>query len=154
MIIRSENDIYIYFETIEQLEPRKILDVGMLLKRVGCVAKKAMDREVPENAKLDGVDLFPKVNFPVWKQVYNDIFDEDEFLTFGKEKDYDLAVVLGMEKLQKKISFSKLTKVIKDCARYCLTDALPDVWEIDVRNVKINDLHVEQDTYYLIDFGA
>lgn len=154
MIIRNENDIYIYFETITQLEPQKILDVGMFLKRVGSVARKAMDGEVPEEIKLDGVDLFPEVDFPVWKQVYSEIFDKEEFLSSDKTRAYDLAVALGTEEMQKRNPFSELAEVIKDSACYLLTDARPDTWGREVRNAQINDLHVEQDTYYLINFGA
>ena len=58
MILKNENDIYIYFETIAQLEPKTILDVGMFLKRIGSVSRKAMDGGVPEDVRLDGVDFF------------------------------------------------------------------------------------------------
>lgn len=76
MIIRNENDIYIYFEVITQLEPRKILDIGMFLKRIGSVARKVMDEELSEELVLDGVDLFPEIDFPVWKDTDTSGFGE------------------------------------------------------------------------------
>ena len=59
----TENDIYLYFETVQQLEPQRVLDIGMLLKRAGSVSRKAMNREVVEGIQLDGVDFFPEMNF-------------------------------------------------------------------------------------------
>ena len=53
MILKNENDIYLYFETIEQLEPKHILDVGMFLKRIGSVSRKVMDREVLADIRLE-----------------------------------------------------------------------------------------------------
>ena len=67
MILKNENDIYMYFETIEQLAPQRVLDIGMFLKRIGSVSRKVMDREVPAEVCLDGIDLFPQFQFPVWR---------------------------------------------------------------------------------------
>ncbi len=62
MILKNENDIYMYFETIEQLAPQRVLDIGMFLKRIGSVSRKVMDREVPAEVCLDGID-FPNFSF-------------------------------------------------------------------------------------------
>ena len=97
MILKNENDIYIFFEAIEQLEPGRVLDVGMFLKRIGCVSRKAMNREVPEETQLDGVDFFPETNFPVWDGIYDSVLDVDGFAAKGTPDLYGLAVVLGTE---------------------------------------------------------
>lgn len=154
MIMKNENDIYIYFETISQLEPKKILDVGMVLKRVGSIARKVMDGEVPENVQLDGINIFQEVDFPVWKQVYNNIYRKEEFLTDSKDREYDLIIMLGMEKLLEKISFEELRIIIMNGTRFLLTDTLFDEWKINNKNVKVNDLFVEEDLYYLIEIGV
>ena len=154
MIMKNENDIYIYFETISQLEPKKILDVGMVLKRVGSIARKVMDGEVPENVQLDGINIFQEVDFPVWKQVYNNIYRKEEFLTDSKDREYDLIIMLGMEKLLEKISFEELRIIIMNGTRFLLTDTLFDEWKINNNNVKVNDLFVEEDLYYLIEIGV
>ena len=154
MSMKDENDVYIYFETISQLEPKKILDVGMVLKRVGSIARKVMDGEVPENVQLDGINIFQEVDFPVWKQVYNNIYRKEEFLTDSKDREYDLIIMLGMEKLLEKISFEELRIIIMNGTRFLLTDTLFDEWKINNNNVKVNDLFVEEDLYYLIEIGV
>ena len=42
----KKNDIYIFFETMKQLEPHSILDIGMFFKRIGAVSRNAMDEEI------------------------------------------------------------------------------------------------------------
>ena len=42
MILKNENSIYMFYEAIEQLEPEKILDVGMFLKRTGADRKSVV----------------------------------------------------------------------------------------------------------------
>ena len=153
MIIRNENDIYIYFEVITQLEPRKILDIGMFLKRIGSVARKVMDEELSEEIVLDGVDLFPEIDFPVWKHIYNKIYIVKDFLSISKEQNYNLAMLLGGKEIQIHQDLAKLIKVMSKHVRYLLTDILFDSLEIEICANNIYDLHVENDTYYLIDFG-
>ena len=65
MILKNENSIYMFYEAIEQLEPEKILDVGMFLKRTGAVSRKVMSRDIPEDRQLTGIDFFPELTFPV-----------------------------------------------------------------------------------------
>ena len=72
MIIMNKNDIDIYFITIEQLEPKNILDIGMFLKRTGIII-----RTIPESVQLDSIDLFPEVDLLVWNQLYDNIYDKE-----------------------------------------------------------------------------
>ena len=73
MILKNENSIYMFYEAIEQLEPEKILDVGMFLKRTGAVSRKVMSRDIPEDRQLTGIDFFPELTFPVWNMIYDQI---------------------------------------------------------------------------------
>ncbi len=45
----KENDLFVFFEIIEQLEPEKALDIDLLLKRAGCVCRKAFNCEFSED---------------------------------------------------------------------------------------------------------
>lgn len=153
MILKNENDIYIFFEIIGQLKPQRILDVGMFLKRVGSISRKIMNQEVPEAVKLDGVDFYSEINFPVWKNIYNRIIDAEEFGKKEEGSKYELAVLLGIKELQKKMPVEKIMEKIKASARYILIDEMVDKWQAQYPQVKVIDLKVEQNIYFLIDFG-
>ena len=147
MILKNENDIYLYFETIEQLEPKHILDVGMFLKRIGSVSRKVMDREVLADIRLDGIDFFPEKKFAVWECIYDSIIDAVSFLKDRREESYDLAVFLGTETLTQKPGFAETAEKAAKCVRYLLADeALP--------KSRIKELNLEGKLYFLFDFGA
>lgn len=152
MILKNENDIYIYFETLEQLEPKAVLDIGMFLKRVGSVSRKTMDRGVPEDVGLDGVDFYPEADFPVWKTIYNSIIGKSLFL---KKKDllrYDLAIFLGAEEILKNEEDAlQMLEKIGQSANYLLTDLKKEQWSLYWPKARGIDLNVEKDAYFLLD---
>ena len=154
MIIKNENSIYIFYEMIEQLEPASILDVGMFLKRVGSVSRKIMGREVPENVKLDGVDFFPQTSFPIWNTIYDQMKTAEEYFCAGDDKRYDLVTVLGISELQKEISLTEIIERTAEVSKYVLTDRLETEWCAHKRFVRAVDIKVEDDIFYLIEFGA
>ena len=151
MILKNENDIYIYYETIEQLEPERVLDIGMFLKRTGSVSRKVMNREVPKEIWLDGVDFFPETHFLVWNNIYNRIVSPDRFLREAPNVVYGLAVLLGVEEIVSNACFLRIMKKLPECARYLLTNRVLDVEKMNWPGVKIIDLHVEQDAYFLVE---
>lgn len=153
MIIKNENSIYIFFQMIEQIKPQSVLDMGMFLKRVGSVSRKIMGCEVPAFVQLDGIDFFPEVSFPIWNRIYNQILPADRYFETEQEKRYDLAIVLGAEELQKKRC---LQEIIKRAAlsHYVLTDKMASEWNAQDKLVRVTDMTVEEDTYFLLEFGA
>ena len=153
MILKNENDIYIYFEVIEQLEPRRILDIGMFLKRIGGISRKAMNREVPEDIQLDGVDFYPEIDFPVWHHMYNNIYDVDSFLKNDRKAPYELAVILGAETFYQDSACSLMMLKLSECVRYVLVNQISEEWKHQVSVFRTIDLQVEGDCYYLLDLG-
>lgn len=151
MIITNENDGYIFFEIIKRLEAMSILDVGMFLKRIGAVSRCAMNEEVPKEAFLAGVDFFPETDFPVWKNVYQQIISKDEFLECVKRQQYDLAVILGTEELSECMELSGIIRNVSCQTRYVLTDGLLEEWKRKIPDLRIIDVSVENDRYYLLD---
>lgn len=163
MILKNENDLYIYFETIEQLEPQKILDIGMFLKRIGSVSRKVMNREVPQAISLDGVDFFPGTDFLAWKNIYDHRMDADCFFNQvmeyagrkqGVSKEYDLAVMLGINDLCQQTGFGSIINKLPEYTRYLLADQIIDEWKSKWQEAEIINLQVEEDIYFLLDFGA
>lgn len=153
MILTNQNDIYIFFEVIRQIEPKSILDIGMFLKRAGSVSRKAMDGEVAEDIRLDGIDFFREIDFPVWKNIYNRIIDYQVFLAEDEKQTYDLVILLGADALRQIISLKEIARKATELSRYVLTDKFADVWVMQHADAKVIDLKVEEDTYFLIDFG-
>lgn len=150
MILKDENMLYIYFEAMEQIEPKRVLDIGMLLKRFGCVSRRAMNREVPETIGLTGIDFFPKTRFPVWENVYNKILDAEEFMGSDLAEEYELTVLLGTEAFMTEALWTEFAEKLWGHTRYILTDCLPEQWSASVR---FRDLKVENDSYFLIEPG-
>ena len=154
MILKNENDIYLYFETIEQLEPKHILDVGMFLKRIGSVSRKAMDREVLPDIRLDGIDFFPEKKFAVWESIYDSITDAMAFLESRRQEKYDLAFFLGIEALRRKQGFAETAEKAAKCVRYLLADQNLKQWNETLPKSRIKELNLEGKLYFLYDFGA
>ena len=154
MILKNENDIYIYFEAIEQLEPQKVLDIGMFLKRIGGVSRKAMNRRVPANTDLDGIDLFCDIKLPIWETIYDSVMTAEAFLEDPEEERYDLAVFLGAEEAAEKLPLLKMAEALYARAKYVLLDGLSDVWKSCWKDVSTRDINLEENHYYLLNFGA
>lgn len=153
MILKNENDIYIFFETIGQLEPRSVLDIGMFLKRIGSVSRKVMNREAPKELQLDGVDAFPEIQFPVWDRIYDHRFDWESFCQGRVSGTYDLSVVLGLEGLRAKADIAHIMEWAAGCAAYVLADRAAEQWIKLPSAWKVMDLQVEEDLYFLLDMG-
>lgn len=147
----KENDLYMYFELIEQLEPESVLDAGLFLKRAGCVCRKAMNREIPEQIRLDGIDLTCDTNFSATKNIYHNILDIRTFLKYSSARQYDCSILTGIEHLNLRSFASSLLEKIQICSRYALTSYRFEAWARP--QYKVIDLHVENDRYYLFDFG-
>lgn len=151
MILKNENDIYMYYEAIEQLEPRSILDVGMFLKRIGSVSRKVMGRGVPEDVLLEGVDFFSEISLPVWNQIYDHVTEAPAFLEEKREKTYDLAFLLGAEALDRKADAVLVAKQTMASATYVLTDRVGKPLKDLQKELRIIDLNLEGRPYFLLD---
>lgn len=154
MILRNENSIYMFYEIVEQLEPASILDMGMFLKRAGSVSRKIMDREVPKEVVLDGVDFFPEVSFPIWNTIYNGIETAEEYFGRMDSKRYDLATVFGIEELKKKIPLADIAERAAKASKYVLVDQWLLEWSGQKGFIRAVDIKVEEDIYFLMEFGA
>lgn len=150
MRIRKQNDIYIFFETIEKAEPGSILDAGMFLKRVGSISRQMMNREVSGDVCMDGIEFFPETTFPVWENLYDHIYSWEEFLQRQKENQYELGIILGIDDLRQEVN-GELIPVMKNCCQYLLLDGLTEE-EIElIDNKNIRNIKIEGDVYYFID---
>lgn len=62
MILNNQNDMYLYFQMINELQPDSVLDAGMFLKRAGSVSRQMMGCGISEDVRLDGIDFSRSFN--------------------------------------------------------------------------------------------
>ncbi len=151
MRIKNENDMFIYFEVIKELEPKNILDAGMFLKRIGNVSRQVMNQKIPKEICLDGIDFFPEVCFPVWKNVYDRIITPQDFMTGCGSEKYCLGIVLGSDGLEKDSDLENVFKKMGSCCEYLFYDCQMVSFMKDVRDKMVRDIRIGQDIYYFMD---
>ncbi|MDD3240439.1 MAG: hypothetical protein PHW47_10255, partial [Lachnospira sp.] len=114
------NDIYIFFEIIKQIEPKRIIDIGMFLKRIGNISRQTANEEIARDVQLDAVDFLENLSVPVYEKVYNSIYNEFTFLK--SEQTYELAVMLRPEMIMTEEQENFLWNYLKGKVAYVLTD--------------------------------
>lgn len=113
-MITDKDVMYIYSEVINQMEPKKILDVGMFYKAIGAVSRRILEMEVPEDCYITGVETDSISGLNVYEAIYDEIVSADNvdaFLAKCGNDEYKIAVFLSdmipeesKEKLLKKVS--------------------------------------------------
>lgn len=151
MRIKNKNDIFAYFEIIQELEPKTILDAGMFLKRIGSVTRQIMNQEVPQEICLNGIDFFPEISFAVWDNIYDRIYTWQDFLDECKGNQYELGIILGSDALLERIDIAELFQVMGDCCGYFLLDYLAVKNIKDIESFRVREIKIEGDVYYFID---
>ena len=117
-MITDKDVMYIYSEVINQMEPRKILDVGMFYKAIGAVSRRILEMEVPEDCYITGVET----DSISWLNVYETIYDEivladdiDALLAKCGHDEYKVAVFLSdmIPEESKEVLLKKASKMSK-----------------------------------------
>ena len=117
----NQNDIYLYFETIRQLQAKSVLDIGLTLKRCGAICRQVADSAIDPSVYLCGIDLDPETTPPVYQRLYQELLSPEEFMQKGTADDhYDLAVLLNLPK--EVLADQALLVYIKEHAAYLLSD--------------------------------
>lgn len=128
MIQKDVDSIVTYFDVANELEAVNILDVGMFLKRAGCLSRMALGRRLDEDVKLTGVDILPKVQLPAWNHVYDSVLDVESFLKSEDDIYYDLAFLLGAPGIMQHIPWKELTSKLAKCAKIVVSDCMLEDW--------------------------
>lgn len=147
----KQNDIFVFYEIINDIKPEKVLDVGMFLKCVGSVSRKAMSTEIDEKIWLTGIDLMPVIQFPVLRSIYDEIYTIQEFIC--KEESitkYDLGIYLKVENrklLGKEMKI--MDKILSKCCYFFSNDR--DLLKVYEKKVKDTiTVNVENNEYYIL----
>lgn len=150
-ILKDCNDLFTYYEVINQMEAKCILDVGMFLKRVGSLTRNTVGECLPENAFLFGVDFAPEKEFPVWKHIYNRIQKISDFLEEPSDMIYEIGVFLGMKGLLQENVLKELINKVRDSVEYVLIDDTVEEWRAMGNYEGKVSFVVEGKNYYLLD---
>lgn len=120
-LLINQNDIYLYFETIRQLQAKSVLDIGLTLKRCGAISRQVADSAIDPAVHLCGIDLDPETTTPVYQCLYQELLSPEEFIQKGTAQDhYDLAVLLNLP--EEILADQKLLRCIHDHASFLLSD--------------------------------
>lgn len=159
--ITNQNDMYLYFEVIDRIEPNSILDIGMFLKRIGAISRQVMDKSINETVLLDGIDFMPDINIPVYSEIYNhycslqkwlDAFCVQKKIVFDLEY-YDLAVMIHVEEYFEDIQKDMVWAWLSAHVRHVLTDCDSDARRKQLQSKgRFRDITIEEDRYGLITF--
>lgn len=120
-MITDKDVMYIYSEIVNQMEPEKILDVGMFYKSIGAVSRRILEVEVPEECYITGVKTDDISGLKVYESIYDEIFkaeDIDIVIEKCRCDEYKLTILLSdmIPNEIKELLFKKVSKV----SRYLL----------------------------------
>ncbi len=161
--ITNQNDVYVYFEIMNQIKPERVLDVGMFLKRIGAISRQVMDTEIEKNVYLCGVDFMEECKTGVYSTVYNEVIGVSEFVDFvnpqkentlGKcEAKYDIAYMLRVEDVLTREQELRVWKWLERNAMYAVVDAKTLIRNLDfVTKYGCKKFTLDQDNYAIIIF--
>ena len=92
-MINNENIMYMYCNVLEQIEPEKVLDIGLFHRQIGGVSRTILNSEVPKKCFITGIDLENSKNYGVYNTIYDEIVKSEEIAGLS-DAEYDLAVFL------------------------------------------------------------
>ena len=124
-MIKDKNIMYIYCEIIKQLEPASILDVGMFIEAIGGVSRQMLDRSIPDNIYMTGVQTENIAGLNVYRTIYDRIITGKGIST--DDKTYDLAILLS-DRIPENVK-SMIIAAVQNRAKYML------MYENDVRYI-------------------
>ncbi len=136
--ITDSNTMFCYFEMIEKLGAKSILDAGMFLKRIGAVSRQMAGVEINAEAVLCGIDFYPEIHLPIFAEVYNEIRTEKDFIhcldndlecfACMKNNKFDLAVMLEAGQVLDELDQIKITEYFMQNVNGILADESIGKW--------------------------
>ena len=152
MVITNQDDMYIYFEIINQVEPNNVLDIGMFLKRIGAVSRHVMDLGIDADIRLDGVDYMSDMSVNVYKKIYDDILSCDTLMD-NEDAYYDLVYLLRPQAIMTSKQEELWWTWLAGHAKYVVTDCNTQ-HRLDYVSSKgdFRDVEIDSSVYGIISF--
>lgn len=132
--IINRDTMFIYFEMIKQTGAKSILDAGMFLKRIGAVARQAVDCEISAQACICGVDFFPEADLPIYEMIYDQILSLNQFMdctepfTEMEGKQFDVAFMLEVFSMLREPQLEKFAAYFLQKASGIVADTQMGDW--------------------------
>lgn len=141
----NDNDLYIYFEVINQIEPDSCIDFGPFLKHSGCVSRQVKNYEISADMKLDAVDFFHRENLKVYGTIYNELISPEKIVLCDTK--YELAMGIGIEGCIDSSGLRGIIEWISDHCKYFFTDMKCD--RLASAGISVKDVVVDDNHYYI-----
>lgn len=136
--ITNSNAMFCYFEMIQKLGAKSVLDAGMLLKRIGAVSRQMAGVEVGADILLCGIDMCSEIYLPICWDIYSEIITGDDFINRLQDhiecfacmegRKFDLAVMLESDHILDESKKIKITEYFMQKADGILTDESIGKW--------------------------
>lgn len=146
-VINSKNDLYLYYEAIEQLKPQRVLDTALFLQRIGAVSRSVLKYGIDADLALDGYDCMKEGVLPVSRAIYTQIYTDAEQMAGRK---FDLAMLLHVSPMQKSEQ-QTFEEILQNCT-YILADEKTGKEFSCLRGLPQRTLTVDRDAYII--FGT
>ena len=131
-MISNENTMYMYCNVLGQIEPEKILDIGLFYRQIGGVSRTILNSDVPKKCFITGIDL---------ENSKNDEIIRTEDIAGLSDVEYDLAVFFDkkIKGLERKNLFDFVKSNCKCIFAYETDDVYLQNWE-NKRKLNVNNV--------------
>lgn len=130
------DEIRMYFEVINEIEPESILDMNMYLARLGAITRQYQDIYISDEIYMVGIDIPNKGKIAACSKIYDKIYEYGN-IDFINWKQYELGTIFGMD-MSEGISDKEIADIIKKTNKICKYLLVDSYVENIVENVKFD----------------
>lgn len=144
-MLTRENDLYVVFRIVDEVEPEIIIDVDMTLARAGMVSRGLMNESIPANVKIYSVEtgklqdeLEKKaMEFPIYNSIYNGKLSVET-----RPSQEDRSLLIAMRTIPGEADVADIRP------RFVLTDDASWIINIFGDDYEVTDIDIEGDKYF------
>lgn len=144
-MLTRENDLYVVFRIVDEVEPEIIIDVDMTLARAGMVSRGLMNESIPANVKIYSVEtgklqdeLEKKaMEFPIYNSIYNGKLSVET-----RPSQEDRSLLIAMRTIPDEADVADIRP------RFVLTDDASWIINIFGDDYEVTDIDIEGDKYF------
>lgn len=156
--ITDSNAMFCYFEMIEKLGAKSVLDAGMFLKRIGAISRQMAGVSVSADTILCGIDFYEEIHLPIFRDIYDEIKTWNDFadclesgaecFTCMESRKFDLAVMLYGNQVLNDSEKVRIIEYFMQKANGILTDEPVGNWMRDREMIKgFYPIYIESSIY-------
>ena len=139
--LTDKDNTFFYFEIIKQTNAKRILDIGMFLKRIGALTRQVGELTIQPDIILDALDIPDAPDLPIYTTIYNNIYGDIKKI----HHKYDLVISLNNN-----TDPSSISRYASALAIDCKNEN--EFFSLRPLGKSIKDIHIEEKLYALITF--